>query len=460
MHTEVDGYHSVAPAVAELTSRLADALPTDGRQVELSVIWQKLELSRFSDGRVHQNVGDAGPRVWARVWDNGGTGHAMSSRIDPASLSALMDRALANVVPSDRPAIELPAAVDAGADPWFDATADLDADARGSMIGDLHDAAGTSVSSHGNIRVAAQTHAIANTAGLRTGYRSTYAAMNFIARAEGGANGYGGAIGRDINRLDLTAAAKRAADIAMAGRRPVVAPPGEYEVLLDPPAVSMILVSLGYVGLNSFGAASARAANAWFRPGQRIGSAGFTMADDPLDEAALFSPYDAEGTPRQRLSLVDAGTVSGVAHDLTSAAMDGTVSTGHALPPGDKGASPHSLSIPAGTTSRDEIIAGMTRGLVVTRVHPFVSLRGGPRGELSGTTRDGVFLVENGRIVAPVTNVRWSNAMGDLFGGVEATSRERSVEFMDLPEFSPHTAHVPSIYSTRFTVQSSQPRER
>lgn len=460
MKTEAQSLQDEAPAHEQLAEMLADVLPAAGPQVELSAVWQRLELSRFSGGRIHQNVVDVAAKVWARAWDGGGAAYAITSKLDRASLESVVAEAVASADSLPGTRVALPSSATTGDDPYFASTAEFGPERRTALVASIGEAVPEAIGTHGNIRVAAQTHAVVNNSGLRTGYRSTYAAMNLVTQAEGRATGYGGAIGRDVDQLDFLAAARSSADICEMAQRPVVVPPGDYEVLLDPPAVSMLLVSLGYVGLNSFGAASATAPGAWFAPGAAVGSSALTMVDDPLDRAALFSPIDAEGSSRQRLTLIDQGNVAGAAHDLTTAAANGTATTGHAMPPGDKGPSPHSLAIEPGTTSRADLVAGMKRGLIVTRIHPFVSLRGGGRGELSGTTRDGVFLVENGQIVAPVANVRWSNSMSDVFRGVEAVSTERSVEFMDLPEFSPHTAHVPSLYSTRFTVQTSQPRER
>ncbi len=448
------------PTSAELADKLADALPADGSQVELTAVWQQLDLTRFSGGRINQNVGDSAFKVWARTWTTGGPGFAIGSSVDPSDLAQLVAEATANANHVDGSKIYLPSSTTLVNDPYFQSTADLDAEARAKLAETIIAGGDGKAVAHGNIRVALQSFGLANTSGLRTGYEATYAAMNMVSQARGRATGYAGAIGRDASQLDFVGAAKHSAEMAIQGEDPVVVEPGDYEILLDPPAMSMLLVSLGYVGLNLFGATAARQPSAWHHLGRKTASPNFSLFDDPLNEKALFSPIDAEGTPRSAITLIDEGKAEGVAHDIASAAADGTVSTGHAMPPGDKGPAPHSLSIPAGETSRADIIAGMKRGLVVNRIHPFISLRGGPEGDLSGTTRDGAFLVENGEVVAPVANVRWSNSTTDLFGNVEAVSVERSVEFMDLPEFSPHTAHLPSVYSTRFTVQSSQPRER
>ena len=460
MSTSPSTQQDQIPTQAGILEALDEALSSTDGPVELSAIWQRIDLTRFSGDRVHQNVTDAQTRSWARAWSPGGCGFAITSALEPDRLGAAVSEAKANSFVAEGKEIELPSSGTLSAEAFFEATADFNSSARAKLAGEIQQVVGPDADSHGNVRIATQVCAVANSEGLRTAYSATYAALNLVAQAEGRSTGYGGAIGRDVDALDFLGAAERARDIALDGREPVVLDPGRYEVLLDPPAVSMLLVSLGYVGLNVFGATSARAIDAWHRPGRRVGSDVLTLVDDPTDRAALFSPVDSEGTERSALTLIEGGESVGVAHDLTSAEIDGTGTTGHALHPGDKGPAPHSLTMPSGTKSRSELISGMKKGLIVNRIHPFVTLRGGPDGVLSGTTRDGVFLVENGEIVAPVANVRWSNSMTDLLGSLEAVSVERSVEFMDIPEFSPHTAHVPSLYATHFTAHGSQPRER
>lgn len=450
---------SSSDLVERVEGALASAAP---RQVEVSAIRQDLGVTRFSGGRIHQNVQDQDVRVWARVWSNGGAGYAATTDLSPEGLDAVVRDAAALSKDLSGSRIDLPSSVPSTSEAYFSATAACDAPARAAVVDEIHAAVGDDLASHGNLRIADQTVALVNSVGLRASYDATYAALNLVLQGADRSTGYGGSIGRDTAQLDFVGAARRAAAAARSGRAPLVARPGHYEVLLHPPAVSMLLVSLGYVGLNCFGASALRSGDSFLAGaiGRRVGSELFTLVDDPLDPSALFTPFDAEGTPRTQLTIVDGGVARGVAHDLTSGSIDGTASTGHALPPGDKGPTPHSLSIPAGSTPVDDIIAGMERGLIVHRIHPFVSLRGGPDAELSGTTRDGVFLVEKGEIVGPVANVRWTNRMTDVFQGIEAVSKERSVEFMDLPQFSPHTNHVPSLYSTAFTVHASQPRER
>jgi predicted Zn-dependent protease len=223
----------------------------------------------------------------------------------------------------------------------------------------------------------------------------------------------------------------------------------------------MLLLNLGIIGLNSFSAAGAERGTSFVAKerGRTVASDAITLVDDGAAPRGLPVPFDLEGVRKSPLTIIDAGRAADVAHDLETAARAGTESTGHAMLPGAKGPTPTALRLESGSASRDELTRSLRNGLVIRRIHPFVSLRGGPQAEVSGTTRDGVFIVENGEIVGAAANVRWSCSAVDLLRSVEAVSRERSVEFMDLPEFFPSTNDVPSMLCGRLRVHGNQPRE-
>lgn len=430
-----------------------------GMQTEVVVLGQHLALTRYTSDRIHQSVEDVSNRVWVRSWADGSAGWACTADLSASGLRAAVGEAEANarLVGGDRIDLttELP---QVESSPYFEATAALDAARRAELAAQHAEQAGAT-GINGNLRVATQELVIRNSGGLRTSLPMTYLALNVVTRDSGGATWYETAIGRDVDALDLSATVERAVAGAGLAAGPVAIEPGDYRVILDPPAVSMLLTTMGYVGLNAFSAsvASDDASYIGSHLGSRIASPSFSLRDDPTDPAALFTPFDAEGAARRPLDIIVEGTATGFAHDRASAAAAGVTSTGHALPASMKTPSPLSLSVSPGTATRDELLQALGDGLIVHRIHPFVSLRGGPDADLSGTTRDGVLVVRGGEIIGAATNVRWSNTMTDLFGSVEAASAERSVQWMDLPDHSPITSHTPGLLCGAFTVHASQP---
>lgn len=441
---------------------LEDALiEAGGGTAELVLIRQRLALTRFARGRVHQNVEEESARLVARIWSEGGRGIQMADGVDALAPRELLAAARGQAPHSPAAVPRLPStAPNAASATWFDATAGADGEARTAIAAEaIARAGGLELSGH--LRVAVQDLTIVNSAGLRAHVPLTFASFIASAVAEGGVTGSASRIDRDLGRLSIEDAVDEATRIATASQRPLPLPDGDYRVVLDPPAVSMLLLNLGIIGLNSFSAAGAEKGSSFVagNRGNDVASKAVTLVDDGRAERGLPVGFDLEGCPKQLLTIIDGGVAGDVAHDLETAARAGVESTGHAMLPGAKGPTPTALRIESGSDSRDDLVAGLGRGIVIRRIHPFVSLRGGPGAEISGTSRDGVFVVEDGEIVGAAANVRWSCGAIDLLRSVEAASSERSVEFMDLPEFFPSTNDVPSLLCGRLRVHGAQPRE-
>jgi predicted Zn-dependent protease len=141
--------------------------------------------------------------------------------------------------------------------------------------------------------------------------------------------------------------------------------------------------------------------------------------------SGLLYAFDFEGVAKQRVPLVEAGLCRGVVYDSQTAARDGVSSTGHGLPaPNAYGPFPLNMVMHAGTVSRDDLVAGLDRGLLVTRfhytnpVHPKLAI-------VTGMTRDGTFLVEGGKVVAPVRNLRFTQSYLEALTGTVAVASER-----------------------------------
>jgi predicted Zn-dependent protease len=441
-----------------LDSALAQS--ADGA-AELVLVRQRLGLARFSRGRIHQHVEEESARLSARAWTAGGRGVRVADGAGALAPADVLAAARDASALADAEAIELPSAPppnDVGT--WSEATAGADAAGRAARVAAaLARADGRELSGH--LRVAVQDVTIANTSGLRAFVPLTFASFVVSAVAGRGVTGAASRIGRDLDALDLEGAVDEAVAVAIAAERPARVAPGDRRVLLDPAAVSMLLLNLGIIGLDSFGAGGAAKGTSFVaaNEGRPVASEAVTLVDDGRAAHGLPVPFDLEGTPKRLLTIVDRGIAAGVAHDLTSAARAGVPSTGHALLPGMKGPLPTALRVESGSEPRDALLRSLGSGLVVRRIHPFVSLRGGPGAELSGTSRDGVFVVEGGEVVGAAANVRWSCSAVELLRSVEAASQERSVEFMDLPELFPTTNDVPSLLCGRLRIHGSQPRE-
>ncbi len=150
-----------------------------------------------------------------------------------------------------------------------------------------------------------------------------------------------------------------------------------------------------------------------------------SIADDGRDAAGLPASFDAEGVPKQRLSLLDAGVCRDLAFDAQTAAKAGRASTGHGLPaPNTFGPFPTNMVMAPGDASFEELVAGLDRGLLVTRFH-YTNPVHSKKVIITGMTRDGTFLVERGEVVRPVRNLRFTMSYLEALANVEAVSADR-----------------------------------
>jgi predicted Zn-dependent protease len=136
-------------------------------------------------------------------------------------------------------------------------------------------------------------------------------------------------------------------------------------------------------------------------------------------------PFDFEGVPKQRVTLIENGVARGVVYDSFTAGREaGKVSTGHSLPaPNTTGPIPINLFLAPGQASKEEMLASTERGIWVTRfhytnpVHPVKTV-------LTGMTRDGTFLIENGQITRALKNLRFTQSILEAFDRVEMLSSD------------------------------------
>ena len=159
--------------------------------------------------------------------------------------------------------------------------------------------------------------------------------------------------------------------------------------------------------------------------GQQIVDPRISIWDDGLDPAGIPLPFDFEGVPKQRVDLIEEGVARGVVYDSYRAGKEeGKASTGHALPaPNTMGPFPLNTFFGPGDATLEEMIASTERGIYVTRFH-YTRPVEPTKVVITGMTRDGTFLIENGEIAYPVKNLRFTQSYLEALNHVEMIGRE------------------------------------
>jgi predicted Zn-dependent protease len=297
-------------------------------------------------------------------------------------------------------------AVRSASDP---ATAKLTPDARAKAAGAAiaaADAAKVAIAGfveHGN-----QSLTLATSEGLSAYHAWTSCGLSCTARtADGTGSGWAGLGGSRMADIDAAALAKVAVDKATSSARPHKLDPGRYTVILEPAAVASLL---GFL-IGSLGARRADEGRSFFakkRPGAKLFPDAITLRSDPTDGLLGASPFDGEGFPLAPTKWIDKGTLTALTYNRFWAKKQGKQATGQ----------PTGWTLDGGTATRDELIKGVKRGVLITRFWYLRSLD--PQTILAtGLTRDGVYLIENGAISHPVNNFRFNESPVQMLAGCD-----------------------------------------
>jgi predicted Zn-dependent protease len=238
-------------------------------------------------------------------------------------------------------------------------------------------------------------------------------------------SGYASFVARDPDQLDMDSLAREAIG-KTSKEEPIQIEPGEYEVILEPYAVSEFLSFLGYLGFHALAVQEGRS---FFsnRFGEKMVDEKVTIYDDGLDPEGLQVPFDFEGIPKKKVTFFERGVVKEVTYDSFTAGREGKDSTGHSLiAPNTSGPIPINLFMEGGDSSLEEMVRSVRRGIYVTRFH-YTNVVEPMKAVITGMTRDGTFLIEGGEIKRPLKNLRFTESILRALSKVTSISRDRRI---------------------------------
>ena len=415
-------------------------------------------LVRFAGSEVHQPTLIENVVVTLRVVRDKRAGAATTNKVDGEGLAELARRAgeAAESAPSDDtfPGLAPPAEAPP-VDGYDDATARLGPDDQARLAATAIDAA-DSMPVYGFFTSGVSELAVASSTGLVAEQRMTDATALVVA-ADETRSGYSEQTAWRAEEIDPAAVARAASQKAERTAGASELEPGVYRAVLEPYAFADLLE---YFAHDSFGALGLLEERSYFtgRIGARVFDETISIADDSLDARGLPKAFDFEGTPKQRVQLVDSGTACGVVWDRITAAraQDGRTTTGHA-PPNDLrdwGPLPYALSVAPGDAESVEDLAELVgNGIYVTRLH-YLGVVHPREGVVTGMTRDGTFRIRAGKIAEPLVNLRFTVAVPDLLHDVYGLTREVSLVNSQnfYGERYPYGVLAPSVAAARFTV--------
>ena len=428
-------------------------------QAEAVYLAQDAALTRFAGSRIHQNVSEHDASLRMRIVDEGRTGVASTNRLDAQGIAEVVARATElcrRAAPNPDPTPL--AGPEAGAGDselgYVAATAKAEPERRAEGARAVIAAAqAEDLVASGAFSTDVSTIAIANTNGLRSCHTTTQAKLLTVMTGADQASGYAQAIGTDIAAIDAAALGAEAADKAARSADATDLEPGAYDVILEEYAVQTILEYLAYAG---FSALAVEEGRSFMDLGNRVMGDNVSIWDDGNDPSGLPTAADFEGVAKQHVDLVTDGVATAVVHDSATARRAHVASTGHALPaPNTFGPMTWNLFMAPGSSSKEAMLSSIERGIWVTRFH-YVNIVHPRKAVLTGMTKDGTFLIENGRIVRPIRNLRFTEEIPAAFSRIEAITAETK---MVGAEYSGINARVPALRIGRFAFTGATAAE-
>lgn len=431
----------------ELAARAIAAGGADG--LEAMVTDQHLALTRFTNSAIHQNLDEASSSIQIRAVVDGRAGWASTNGTSESALKETAARAIAQARFAPKRDIPVtlpePATYRPPKGAFDDATASTPPSLRAGAASTIFEkASGVGAWAAGYVSSMRDGVAIANTNGVRATFSSTAAEVNVKCVAPA-ASGYAEALSHRIADIDVRAVADRAAGKARDGATLSSPDVGEWAVVVEPAALGELMV---YV-LAHFSAERVHAGASFLSEGLDRPYAGenVTLVDDYAHPLHAGCPFDGEGTPTSRVTLLENGIGKDFVTDTEWAARMSRRNTGHYIPGGSDGPYVRNPVLMPGTRSRDELIASTKRGMLITRFW-YIRTVDHRKTIVTGMTRDGTFLIRDGKLAGGLRNVRFNVNILELLRSCEFSSEQ-----VRTGGYS-YTIVVPAAKFDKFTVSS------
>jgi len=426
-------------------------------QTEAMLIAHDSQLTRFANNYIHQNVAETNAVLSVRAVMGNRQGVATTNDLSTEGIERAVEtaRLSASKQPEDPDFHGLTESPAAQTIPVFDEqTAGFSPEERARAVDIIcRKAKERSVIGSGYFKTSTVETAVANSLGTMNYHVGTVADFSMTAMTDDSA-GRAQASAWKVSELNPEEIGDEAIDKAHRGQHPRKVEPGEYTIIAEPYVTEDLVIMLAWIGMSAMAVQEERS---WMneRMGKQAMNSLISIWDDGNDPMGCPSPFDYEGVPRQRVSIVEKGVVGSPLYDTYTARKENRHSTGHATPLGfGLGPFPLNLFMAGGESTLEDMVKSTKRGLYIatfwyTRpMHPRDAV-------ITGMTRDGVFMIENGEITHPVKNLRFTQSYVDALANVEMVSRETQRITWEFEQGINFTARIPALKISAFKFTGS-----
>ena len=417
--------------------------------------YDRLSLARFSEQRIQDHIDREEKTLTVRCIKNKKIGVVATgdTSIEGISEAVKNCEAMQAYLPADENFVTLPGSNDKELkeDNIIEGTRQFGPMERADAIRPIFTSAKKKIlEASGAFRQEQKMLAVANSLGVKRFYTGNHAQLSMTMAAAQKHSGWSLSYNPDAVQIDSMDQVRKTADKAMESRSPKELPDGQYTVILEPAAVGQLLILLSFMG---FGCKTLYQRRSFMsgQIGERIAGNSFTVYDDASDDSFASPQFDYEGVPKKKVSLIENGVARGVVYNSYYANLMNSESTGHALAPTNNyGPYPKNLVVAPGNSNLDSMISSTKKGVLITHFW-YLNFLNPMKTMVTGTTRDGTFYIEDGKVKHPVKNMRTNQSILEAFSNVALISKERIV----YPQYSV-LMKVPAMKINNFNLTAEQ----
>ncbi len=398
---------------------------------EIIAIETKSELTRFAESYIHQNVAESNLDLTVKVINKDRIGVVEMNNIDDHTISKNIEKAIEIIKISPKLDYHyrlITPQLYRIKSKFSEQTANFTPINRAQLINQLIEEINRrGYEAAGAFKTEVSTLLVANSEGVFAFDRGTKVDFNCVITRDN-STAHTSFIDSDINNFNINKVTDELLETALKNVEQTEINLGVYTVILSPEAVSDILNYTGYTAFNGKMIMEGKSFVSHNRS-KKIFPEAITVTDDPFDELTLPIPFDLVGYPREKIYLIKDGVVEDGVYDHLTALKYNRKCTGNTLPPehASFGALPFNLVMKEGDNSFEEMVSSTKRGIYISRLH-YVNILNPMSVQLTGTTRDGTFLIENGKMIRAIKNMRFNISVIDMLKAVDMISKERQTK--------------------------------
>jgi predicted Zn-dependent protease len=391
----------------------------------------KSELTRFAESYIHQNVAETNLNLTVKIINEDRIGAVEMNSIDEHTISKNIEKAIevTKITPKLDYHYQLlkPQSYKIKSK-YSDKTANFTPLNRAQLVKQLiKEVNKRGYKAAGAFKTEESTLLVANSEGVFAFDRGTKVDFNCVITRDN-STAHASFIDSDINNFNINKITDELLETAFKNVEQIEIKPGVYTVILSPEAVSDILNYTGYTAFNGKMIMEGKSF-VCHNQGKKIFPETITMSDDPFDELTMPIPFDLVGYPREKIDLIKDGIIKDGVYDHLTALKYNRKCTGNTLPPeyASFGALPFNLVMKEGSNSVEEMISSTKKGIYISRFH-YVNILNPMSIQLTGMTRDGTFLIEDGKLGRAIKNMRFNTSVVDMLKAVDMISKERQTK--------------------------------